>query len=109
MVDFITIVENHGWDLEEVLEHKARASFFKLFENGFLMIVPEGPEGEFDLLYSASYNNVNSISMWREIKHIIAGRKRPIVTTFDHNYEMLIRVARPYGVVEYPENVVVFP
>ncbi len=68
------------------------------------------PDGEWDHLYATSVDNTHTIDMWREIRKIVKGRQRPLVSGITANFDTMNRMATLYGgklVGEY--KTLVFP
>jgi len=58
--------------------------------------VHEG-QGEWDQMYATSIDNTHTISVWREIRKIVKGRQRPLVSGITANFETMNRMAALYG------------
>lgn len=67
-------------------------------------------EGEYDHLYATSIDNIHTIDVWREIRKIVKGRVRPLVSGITDNFEKVNKLAQLYGGYLVGEHkVLVFP
>jgi hypothetical protein len=108
MTDFLTLVDNHGWDRQELLLHRYHSSVYQEFDEGFIMLVPSD-DNKLDVLIATSLGDSHSMDMWRVIRDLLKNRKRTIVTQYERNFDKLYKASKRYGGIAYPDGIVVFP
>ncbi len=108
VTDFLTLVNNHGWDRQELLLHRYHSSEYHEFDDGFIMLVPSDVN-DLDVLIATSFEDNHSMDMWRVIRSILKNRKRTVVTQYERNFDKLYKASKRYGGIAYPDGIVVFP
>ena len=72
--------------------------------------IHDGMMGNYDQMYATSIDNIHTISVWREIRKIVKGRPRPLVSGITANFETMNKMANLYGGKLVGEhNTLVFP
>lgn len=107
-MDFLALVEIHGWDTQDLLLQRYHASVYLEFDVGFVMLVPHDDLG-IDVLVATSTNDNHSMEMWRVIRTLLMSRPRPILTQYERNYDKLFKASKRYGAKALEDNIVIFP
>ena len=105
-MDFLSLIEAHGWDKQDLLLQRFHSSIYREFPEGFVMLVPGV---DFDLLVATSDNDNHSMDMWRVIRSILKTRTRPVITEYERNYDKLFKASQRYGAKALKDNIVIFP
>lgn len=105
-MNFLEIVNEHGWDIQDIVMQRHRASVYREFDAGFVMLVPHE---DIDILIAASYNDEHSMDMWRVIRSLLKSRTRPIITQYERNFDKLFKASQRYGGIARQNGIVIFP
>jgi hypothetical protein len=104
---FSEIVEDHGWDTRELVLLKYKAVKYRLFNTGFVMLIPKDDKGY--VMISAAVDDIYPREMWRYIRSILLTRELPIVIQYVRNYDKLFKASQRYGAIALDNNIVYFP
>lgn len=106
-MNFLEMIDNHGWDRQELVVMRYHASIYREFTDGFVMLVPTADES--DILVAASKDDIHSMNMWRVIRSILKARTRPIITQYERNFDKLFKASQRYGGIAKHDGIVIFP
>ena len=105
-MDFLSLIEAHGWDKQDLLLQRFHSSIYREFPEGFVMLVP----GEdLDILVATSEGDNHSMDMWRVIRSILKTRTRAVITQYERNFDKLFKASKRYGGIALSDGIVIFP